>query len=81
MHKIVESVNVIIDEELPHTNKLDTKEMNYKKEEEESYDEEEEPKNVEEEEETKCQDKRTPSRYLQKNHPQNLILGDKNAKT
>ena len=54
--------------------------MNYKKEEEESYDEEEEPKNAEEEEEIKCQDKRTPSRYLQKNHPQNLILGDKNAK-
>jgi hypothetical protein len=43
MHKIVESVNVRIDEELPHKNKLDTKEMDYSKEEEETYDEEEEP--------------------------------------
>jgi hypothetical protein len=82
LQKIVESVNVRIDEELPHKNKLDVEEMDYNKEEEEAYDEEEEPENAEEEEEeTECQDTKTPSRYVQKNHPENLILGDKNAKT
>jgi hypothetical protein len=38
-------------------------------------------KNEEEEEETKHQDTQTPSRFVQKNHPENLILGDKNVKT
>jgi hypothetical protein len=33
------------------------------------------------EEETKRQDTQTPSRFVQKNHPENLILGDQNAKT
>jgi hypothetical protein len=45
------------------------------------YSEEEEYENEEEEEEIKCQDTQTPSRFVQKNHPENLILGDKNTET
>jgi hypothetical protein len=30
---------------------------------------------------TQCQDTQTPSSFVQKNHPENLILGDKNSNT
>jgi hypothetical protein len=42
MQKIVESVNVTIDEEIPHRNKLEAEEMDYIKREKEEYKEEEE---------------------------------------
>jgi len=38
-------------------------------------------KKNEEEEETERQDTQTPSRFVQKNHPENLILGDKHDGT
>jgi len=57
--------------------------MDYNKEKEEEYEEEkqENEEEEEEEEETKCQDTQTPSRFLKKNHPENLILSDKHVGT
>jgi hypothetical protein len=57
--------------------------MDYNKKEEleNSYGKEKELENAEEEEEIERQDTQTPSRFVKKNHPEKLFLGDKNAKT
>jgi hypothetical protein len=56
-------------------------EIYYNKKEEEESKEEEKEDEFEEEEEAERKDTQTPSRFVQKNHPKHLILGDKNAKT
>jgi hypothetical protein len=76
VQNIVESINVRIDEEIPHKNQLEVEETDYRKKEEEGKENE-----VEEEEEEDHQDTQTPSRFVYKNHPEHLILGDKNSKT
>jgi hypothetical protein len=88
--KIVESINVNIDE----TNVLKTREEiinskeqeaeeELKEEEEEEEPEEKQPEAEQEETEDNQQDLQTPSKtpkhWCQKNHPPKQIIGDKNA--
>jgi hypothetical protein len=81
LQNIVESINVKIDEEIPHKNQLEVEEIDCSEEEEQEYGEQEQENEEGGEEEIEHQYIQTPMRSVQKNHPKNLILCDKNAKT
>jgi hypothetical protein len=74
--KVVDSIDVRVDEAIPQKEKSQTnedpKETIYREREKEEEEEEEKK----EQEEIECQYPKTPSIFVQKHHPENQILGD-----
>jgi hypothetical protein len=84
LNKVVESINVTIDETgRPESNKEENKSMEqlfeeeYEKEEEEEEEDEENP--IEVEEKVQQVSPKTPRKRVQKNHPSDQIIGNKDA--
>jgi transposase InsO family protein len=86
LNKVVESINVTIDETgRPESKKEENKSMEqlfeeeYEKEEEEEYEDEDEENPTEVEEQVQQVSQKTPSKQVQKNHPSDQIIGNKDA--
>jgi hypothetical protein len=86
LNKVVENINVTIDEiGRPESNKEENKSMKQLLEEEDEKEEEEEYEDEDEENLTEVEEKvhqvssKTPSKRVQKNHPLDQIIGNKDV--
>jgi hypothetical protein len=86
LNKVVESINVTIDEtSIPESKKEENKSMEQLFEEEEQKEEEEEDEDEDEENLIEVEEKvqqvspKTPRKQVQKNHPSDQIIGNKDA--
>ena len=75
LHKIVESIDVIFDEDLPNKTRSTSYNNPPEDHEEENQDDDEISKTTEDIE----LNSKGPSRYTQKNHPEDQIIGDKSV--
>jgi hypothetical protein len=87
LNKVVERINVTIDETgIPESKKEENKSMEQLFEEEDEKEEEEEDEDEDEENPTEVEEQvqqvspKTPSKRVQKNHPLDQIIGNKDAR-
>ena len=82
LNKVVESINITIDETgRPESKKEENKSMEqlFEEEDEKEEEEEDEEKPIEEEEQVQQVSPKTPNKQVQKNHPSDQIIGNKDA--